>query len=314
MQALRQLRKTLTFGALRVGMEVSQRTDDPAVVEALRALLLGLTRTAIPLRNRLARNMQLAGVYRRDLLDAHFHRAVDQIIMLAHVFRAGFPKSGCPEKFAFDQSFRLLEQAYAAGKGVINIAPHICGFPLYAPIVTPRIPCSVYLRRNQDPRKMRITEAVGSAADGHLVCPPPGATKAQRLQVAIDVLREGRMLFITPDTPRKPSDGVAVTIFGRTAYFPTGVFVMSMRTGAPVVPAVWHWHRGAYHLRYGQPMELARGGAIAPQTEAATRKWAESVDAFLHQHPQMWWNWLDKRWTQILRNSEPTIPMPVASS
>jgi len=245
--------------------------------------------------------MKLAGVYRPGLVRSYLDRAIDQLIMLGHVFRAGFPRSGCAERFKFDGSFRLLEQAYAAGKGVVNIAPHLCGYPIYAPVVSPRIPCSIYLRRNKDPRKMRITEAVGLAGGGHLVYPPDGATRSQRLQVAIDVLRQGRMLFITPDTPRKPDQGVPVTIFGRKVYFPTGPFVMSMRTRSPVVPVVWHWNDGAYHVRCGEPIELTRSGRIREQSEAAAEKWARSVDAFLREHPEMWWNWLDKRWTQILR-------------
>ncbi len=295
------MRKTLTFGSLRVGMEIARRTDDRAVVEGLRGVFTVLTRTLFPLRARLAKNMKLAGVYRPGLLDAHFDRVVDQMTMLAHVFRAGFARSGCPEKFRFDDSFDLLVQAHAAGRGVINIAPHICGYPIYPPIVSPLIPCSIYLRRNKDPRKMRINEAIGLASKGHLVYPPAGATKAQRLRVAIDVLRSGRMLFITPDTPRKPYQGVPVTILGRTVYFPTGVFVMSLRTGAPVVPTVWRWENGAYHIRYSQPIELARGGRVKQKVEDATRRWAQSVDEFLHEHPEMWWNWLDKRWTRIIR-------------
>jgi lauroyl/myristoyl acyltransferase len=303
MELLRHLRKRFTVGSLWAGMEIARRADAPDTVEALRAMLLTLTRTMAPLRSRLAHNMRCAGVYRKSLVDQHFERAVDQIIMLAHVFRAGFANSGNPERFVFDESFRWLEQAYAAGNGVITIAPHICGYPLYAPIVTPRIPCSIYLRRNSDPRKMAITEAIGRAGEGHLVAPPLGATKAQRLQVAIDVLREGKVLFITPDTPRKPDSGIEVTLFGRQAYFPTGVFVMSARTRAPVVPVVWHWHEGAYRLRYSQPIEVARGGHVKKQTESATRQWAQSVDDFLRAHPAMWWNWLDKRWTQILRST-----------
>lgn len=304
MDVLRIIRKQLTYNALRLGMEISQQTKSQAVVEALRALLLGIGRTAVPLRRRLARNMKLAGVYRQELIDAHFARAVDQLVMLGHVLRAGFPQSGCREKFGFDGSFRVLEQAYAAGKGVINIAPHLCGYPVYGAVVSSRIPCSIYLRRNTDPSKMRITEAVGVAGDGHLVAPPPGASRAQRLKVAIDVLREGKLLFVTPDTPRKPGEGVRVSVFGRTAYFPTGVFVMSLRTGAPVVPVAWHWEGGAYQLRYSAPIELARGSGMREQAAAATRRWAAAVDAFLHEHPEMWWNWLDKRWTQIIRRDE----------
>jgi len=301
MELLRQLRKALTFGGLRIGMEFARSSRDPVHIERLRLAAMAASRVAFPLRARLAKNMKCAGVWRPGLVSAHAARAIDQLIMLAHVFRAGFPKSGCPEKFRFDESFGILAEAYAGGKGVINISPHLCGFPLYASAVSTRIPCSIYLRRNKDSRKMRITEAAGLAGQGDLIYPPKGATRAQRLQVAIDVLRAGRMLFITPDTPRKPHQGVPVTAFGRKVYFPTGVFTMSMRTGAPVVPIVWHWQDGAYHIRYGEPFRFTRSGRLKRQSEAATVRWARSVDDFLHEHPEMWWNWLDKRWTRILR-------------
>ena len=61
MDLLRQLRKNITLGSLWVGTEISQRTDDPAIVEGIRAVLLGLARTLVPLRRRLARNMKSAG-------------------------------------------------------------------------------------------------------------------------------------------------------------------------------------------------------------------------------------------------------------
>jgi lauroyl/myristoyl acyltransferase len=304
MNLTRSLRKTLTFAAQRMAVRASQRSKDGRVIETMRRGLLGITRTAIPLRRRLAKNMRQAGVYRDGLLDAHFERAVDQLCMIGHVLRAGPSGSGCLERFQFDHTFRNVEQAFSAGKGLIHIAPHICGFPLYAMVVSSRIPCSVYIRRNTDPRKRKINDEVTAASEGEIVTPPEGASKAQRLNVALSVLRKGKMLFVTPDTPRKPHQGVAITIFGRRAYFPAGVFVMAARTGAPVVPVFWHWQDGAYHIRYDEPVKIVRNGRIGEQTEAATKAWADSVDAFLREHPAMWWNWLDKRWTAILRNKQ----------
>ncbi len=302
MDLTRALRKELTLAALRMAVRASQRSKDGRVIEAIRRGILAVTRTATPIRRSLAENMRRAGIYRSGLLDAYFERAVDQLCMIGHVLRAGASGSGCLERFQFDHTFRNVEQAFSAGKGVIHIAPHICGFPLYATVVSFRIPCSVYLRRNTDPRKRRMSEEVAAAGEGEIVIPPEGASKAQRLDVALSVLRKGKMLFVTPDTPRKPHQGVAVTIFGRRAYFPAGVFVMAARTGAPIVPVFWHWQGGTYHIRYSEPMEIARKDRIGRQTEAATKAWAASVDVFLREHPAMWWNWLDKRWTSILRN------------
>jgi len=291
----------MTVGLLKWGQELTQKGDFERV-ERLRKILLGTTRLAIPLRKRLERNMKLAGVYEPHLIDAHFKRAVDQMIMIAHVCHAGFADSGCAELFCFDDSFKLLEQAYAKGRGVINIAPHICGYPVYAPVVSTRIPCVMYLRRNKDPQKMQLNIAIGKIGQGQLIYPPEGATKAQRLGVAIDVLRQGKMMFITIDTPRKSHQGVPVTVYGRTTYFPTGVFIMSLRTGAPVVPVTWHWEKGKYHIHYDEPIELQRGGNLKRKAMIATQEWARGVDEYLHQYPEMWWNWLDKRWTKIIRN------------
>jgi len=298
----RYLRKSLTNRFLKLGKQLAEN-GDYARVENLRKILLRLTKITIPLRRRLEHNMKMAGVYQPHLIDAYFERAVDQLLMLAHVCRAGFPESGCLERFCFDDSFGLLEQAYAKGKGVVNIAPHICGYPVYAAVITPCIPCAIYLRRNKDPRKMDITRAVGATGNAHLIYPPEGATKAQRLQLAIDVLRQGKMLFVCADTPRKSGNGVKVTIFGKTAYFPIGIYIMSLRTGAPVVPVTWHWENGKYHIHYDEPIELKRGGNLTSKAKAATQKWARSCDSYLHRHPEMWWNWLDKRWTRIIRNS-----------
>jgi lauroyl/myristoyl acyltransferase len=77
---------------------------------------------------------------------------------------------------------------------------------------------------------------------------------------------------------------------------------MSLRTGAPVVPVFWHWENGRYHIRYDNPIELKRGGDLKRKAADAMQKWAKTVDAYLHEYPEMWWNWLDKRWTRIIRN------------
>jgi len=299
--SLRQFRKNLTVGVLHAGMRASQRSS-AGTVELLRRVALATVKRCLPLRIRLARNMKLAGVYRPGLVDEHFERAADQFGFLMHIFRAGFDESGTAGHFRFDESLRYLRQAYAAGRGVLHVAPHICCYPVYPRVVSTQIPCSIYLRRSPDPRKHEINKAIGRAGSGHLVYPPANAARGQRLAVAVQVLREGRMLFMTPDLPRKPSEGVAVTILGREVYFPTGMIIMAMRTGAPIVPTVWHREDGVYRVRCFEPMTFNGRGDRRRRIAAGVRKFAELMDRFLRRHPDMWWNWLDKRWTAIIRN------------
>ena len=302
---LRQLRKDLTVGILRAGMRASQRSSRSAV-ELLRHVALVTAKGCLPLRIRLARNMKLTGLYRPGLVDEHFERAVDQFGFLMHIFRAGFDRSGTADRFHFDESFRHLEQAHALGRGVLHVSPHLCCYPVYPRVVSTRIPCSIYLRRSPDPRKHEINKAIGQAGSGHLVYPPADAARGQRLAVAMQILREGRMLFMTPDLPRKPSEGVAVSILRRRVYFPTGMIIMAMRTGAPIVPALWHRQNGLYHIRCFEPMTFHGRGDRRRRAAAGVRKFAELMDQFLRRHPDMWWNWLDKRWTAIIRSQNST--------
>ena len=69
------------------------------------------------------------------------------------------------------------------------------------------------------------------------------------------------------------------------------------------MPVWWHWEEDCYHIRFGEPIELSRGGSkIRDKAEEGMKQWACQMDAFIREHPDMWWNWLDKRWTHILRD------------
>ena len=307
----RNLRKSLTFRLLSAGIAVSRRVSSPRSIEALRKAMRGASRVAWPLRRKAEINMRLTGVYRPGLVDAYFERAIDQYVMLAHMLRASdFTESGCADRYVFDESFEILEQTHGAGRGVILIAPHICAYPLVGYKVGTRLPCRTYMRRTKDLRKWQVNESALGAGGGHFVFPSADGARSERLGVALEIVRSGKILFITPDYLRRPHRGAPVGFLGRTAYFRTGAFVMALRTRAPVVPSFWHWEDGAYRVRIGEPYELARSRGIQEEAERATRKWAGEVDAFVREHPEMWWNWLDKRWTHLLRSSGGVIASP----
>jgi lauroyl/myristoyl acyltransferase len=288
------------MGLLSVGVYASQNVGGRGV-DLVCATALAAARACLPLRMRLARTMRAAGVYRKGLVDLHLERAADQMTFLMHIFRAGFPDSGVAGRFRFDESFHHLQQAYDARRGVLVVSPHLCCYPLVPRILSDRIPCSIYLRRSREHRKHRINEAIGTAGGGHLVYPPENATRLERLTAAIRVLREGRMLFITPDLPRKADEGVPVRILGRDVHFPTGVAIMAMRTKAPIVALDWHCREGVYNVRCHEPMDLSGRGDRQRRAAAAIRRFAELMDECLRRQPEMWWNWLDKRWTKIIR-------------
>lgn len=86
---------------MRLGQRLAQKGDYGGV-ERLRKILIGFTQIAVPLRRQLQRNMKLTGVYQPELIDAYFDRAADQLIMMAHGFRADFDLSFPVEEARFE--------------------------------------------------------------------------------------------------------------------------------------------------------------------------------------------------------------------
>jgi lauroyl/myristoyl acyltransferase len=218
--------------------------------------------------------MQRAGVYRRGLENEHLERAGDQMESLMHILRAGYPDSGVGERFCFDESLRNLHQAHDAGRGVLVLSPHLCGYAVFARVLAEHVPTSIYLRRSPDRGRHALNVLMGQAGGGDLVFPPLNAPPAQRLNVAISILRKRRALYVTPDLPRKANQGVPVTIWNRTVYFPTGVTVMAMRTGSPMYRNVV-FPRGtlprAFWRAYGSLTPRRPPGAC-PQGDAGVRE------------------------------------------
>jgi lauroyl/myristoyl acyltransferase len=310
----RRLRKDAVMRLLEGGAALAQRCNRRQV-NLILSVALRVVKACLPLRIRLARNMKAAELYRRGLVDLHFDRAADQMRMLMHVLRAGFQASGACDRFQFDESFRHLDAIRASGRGALIISPHLCGYPLFPRVLADRFPCSIYLRRSPDPRKHKINMMVGAAGDGHLVYPPPDSARSERLFVALRVLREGRGLYLTPDLPRKPHEGTPVHVLGQRTYFPAGVAIMAMRTRVPIVMVDWHWSDGAYRVRCHEPLDPATLRSRSEAAGSIMRLFAARMDEAVRSHPEMWWNWLDKRWTRLLRtgsaHADPTGPRAI---
>lgn len=299
--AARPLRKAAIIGLLRIGAFLARRTNRRGV-ERLRRTGMGLLRAALPLRRLVVRNMRRAGIYRQGLENDYWERAADQMTFLMNILRAGYPDSGVGQRFCFDESQRYLHQAHQVGHGLLVLSPHLCGYPVFARVLADHVPCSIYLRHSPDPSKHALNMLMGQAGGGHLVFPSANGSPAERLNVAMRVLRQKRALYVTPDLPRKASEGVPVTLWDRVVYFPTGVMIMAIRTGAPIVFSTWFYRDGLYHVRFTEPRVLARRGSRKHQAHEGMLAFARIMDRHLRKFPEMWWNWLDKRWTRILRS------------
>ena len=128
---------------------------------------------------------------------------------------------------------------------------------------------------------------------------------------ALRILREGGVVAVQGDRDFDNS-GVAVPFFGRPAFFPRGPAVLSLLSGAPILPV--------FIVRAGRPGEPDAGGfrviffdPIEPEgdvrsenaAEAMTRRSVSAIEATIREYPDQWYCFYPF-WEDPTRGTAPT--------
>lgn len=128
----------------------------------------------------------------------------------------------------------LVEQALAAGKGLILLTPHLGGFEFaaraYAERFGARQPITVLYR---PARQARLAEVQMTAREAPGMRAAPASLSGVRQ--LLRSLRKGETLGILPDQVPPDGQGVWVPFFGRTAYTMTLAGRLVQQTGCAVL-------------------------------------------------------------------------------
>ncbi len=195
-------------------------------------------------------------------------------------------------KFAKFVNRQALDEALAAGKGVIVLGSHFCNWEL-GPLFTSLngysltvIGRRVYYRRYNDfIVSIRASKGVETLY----------RDDKQVLKKSLQALKRGRILGIVPDQDVKSVDGVFVDFFGRPAYTPTGPAKIGLFTGAPVL--MYHSIRenGIMKIVFGEPFYMRRTGDNERDVLENTQKWSRDLEDIIRRYPS-YWAWIHKRW------------------
>ena len=118
--------------------------------------------------------------------------------------------------------------------------------------------------------------------------------KDQPIIGAFRCLKKNEVLGILPD--QNESDGVFVDYFGRPAATATGPAVLSLRSGAPMVPFFAHrLPDGRYLARAYPRIEFEPSGDEERDIRDLTALFTAAIEREVRQHPTQWL-WLHDRW------------------
>jgi len=175
---------------------------------------------------------------------------------------------------------KLLRDAYAAGRGVICALPHLANYD-HAGAWAGRtgMPVSTVAERLQ-PESLFDRFIAYRKKLGMEVLPLTGSDR-DVTGVLLERLRAGGFVCLVADRDLSER-GVPVTFFGRPSRMPAGPAALSLRTGAPLIPATLHYD--------GPHLVITFHDAIDPDGGAAamTQRCADAFAKGIAAHPEDW--------------------------
>jgi lauroyl/myristoyl acyltransferase len=117
------------------------------------------------------------------------------------------------------------------------------------------------------------------------------------LRATLRRLRGGGIVGITPDVPATPAEGTPVLLCGRTVHLRSGAFWLARHSGAPLVGyRIELCDSRRLRVCFDPAERLVDDGDVTRGLE----RWTAAFDRALHESPESWMFWLDRRWARAL--------------
>jgi KDO2-lipid IV(A) lauroyltransferase len=201
-------------------------------------------------------------------------------------------KNGYLKNLVTLEGKEYLDNALAQKKGVICLTAHIGNFPLMCTrLVKEGYPVSLVARNPENPE---ITAALASIMKTIGMEAIPDKPRRTCVSRSLKALKKNRVLLLQIDqnAPRTES---WVDFFGYLVPTFNGPVVLSLRTGAPILPMFII--RNSTHLHTASiypPFELAITGDIEKDITTNIARLTKLTEAAIREHPDQWW-WFHRR-------------------
>jgi lauroyl/myristoyl acyltransferase len=228
--------------------------------------------------------------------------AVDSIPALPEELRAA-----AEARISIDASLETLAAEARAGRGIVLIGPHTCGFLLAMARINQVLPLTVYLRYSRDARKRLLKEQWCRVSGlGYVAEESRPRDAMSRVRRMTDIVESGGALYITPDLPQERGSGKPVRWLQRGIHLPPGGPLVALRSRAPLYLLLARPDGARVCMTAEGPFAESAFGGDGGRVQAALRRrlqwFADAFGEFVRRHPELWYFWADKRWTRVFRN------------
>lgn len=177
-----------------------------------------------------------------------------------------------------------LDAALAGGRGAILVLPHLGGWDFGGAWLASRGYRPIVVAEPLRPQALLEWFAERRRAVG-LEVRWPGRQTTAELAAA---LRRGELVGLVADRDLT-GRGVPVTLFGETTTLPPGPAVLSLRTGAPVLPAAVYLDRcGRHRAVIRPPLPPVADGPLRERVTALVGALARELEQLVARAPEQW--------------------------
>jgi KDO2-lipid IV(A) lauroyltransferase len=179
-----------------------------------------------------------------------------------------------------------LDEAMAAGHGVLVPTAHFGNWDAAGVIVGSRVPLHVIAETFPDPRLNALVQRQRAELGMTVV---PLERSPRRI---LRILQERGAVATPVDRPLPASEGVPVTFFGRTCFVPGGFAQLALKTGAAIAPGfVWYdeQYTPTLHSYLSAPIWPVASGDRAADVIALTQRIYDAIEEIVRAHPAQWY-------------------------
>ena len=188
-----------------------------------------------------------------------------------------------------------LERALEKGNGVIALGAHLGSFTLLGTrLAMEGYPINIMINQGHFPRLWKKLNAYQEKVGQKTLPPKPTTTSIKK---SLNCLHRNEILYLVADEQQRRG-GLPVPFFGQKAFTPSGPAILSLKTGAPILPMFVLRENGIERtLLIGNPIEIERTSDEQKDIERLTAKFTKAIEEMVRQYPSQW-AWLNRRWKQ----------------
>jgi len=182
-----------------------------------------------------------------------------------------------------------VNEARSLGKGIIMVTAHTAGWETVGPLVARRhgLPMLFVMRAEPDERARELHDEARKRAGITIL--HAGEDPLASLPL-LRHLRSGGVVALQLDRVAAGMRTREVELFGRRTPIPEGPLRLAQVTGAPILPVFCARVGHRKYLVELYESRLVARGATGAELDAVAQHLADSLAAFLRQHPTQWFH------------------------